>query len=200
MPNLETTSGEPPLGYAEALYWKIAEKTSRILIINLLSIPLAFVFGIVFFTIARVFGKSTGFFFGSAATTLLFALLLTIIIHELIHGMTMQIFGARPKYGINWKGLMLYATAPGYAFQRNQYLVIVLAPLAAISLAACLGILIQAGSPSVWLWAICATINGGAAIGDLWITAIALRYPKHAYIVDEQDGMRIFLPRGENKT
>lgn len=67
-----------------------------------------------------------------------------------------------------------------------------------LSVVAFLGILLQTGTANTWLWAVWATINGGAAIGDLWITAIVLRYPAHAYIVDERDGMRVFLPNDKS--
>jgi hypothetical protein len=92
---------------------------------------------------------------------------------------------------------MFYATEPNYAFPRNEYLVVSLAPLVSLSILACFGILIQAGTSNVWLWAVWATINGSAAIGDLWITAITLRYPEYAYIIDERDGIRVFLPQNE---
>ena len=149
----------------------------------------------------RIFGKPSEIrsVDSSEKLILLFGILLVIVLHEFAHGVAMQTFGARPKYGFIWKGLMFYATAPGYAFRRNQYIVVSLAPLVSLSILACCGILLQAGTTVVWLLALCATINGGAAIGDLWITAIALRYPAHAYIIDERDGIRIFMPHSEGQ-
>ena len=73
-----------------------------------------------------------------------------------------------------------------------------LVPLVSLSILACIGILIQAGTSNVWLWAVWGTINGSATIGDLWITAIALRYPAYTIVVDEKDGMWVFLPRGNS--
>jgi len=32
-------------------------------------------------------------------------------------------------------------------------------------------------------------------VGDLWITTIVLRYPATAYVIDEKDGIRVFLPK-----
>jgi Putative zincin peptidase len=196
-----TFSGKPPSDYEEVLDWRIAQRTSRILVMNLLSIPLAFVFGIVFLIFVLMFGKPSEILSTDSTKTaiLLVGILPVVVMHELAHGVAMQTFGAQPKYGVIWKGLMFYATAPGYAFQRNQYIVISLAPLVSLSILACFGILIQAGTFNVWLWAVWSTINGGAAIGDLWITAIALRYPKHAYIIDERDGIRVFLPQSEGR-
>jgi hypothetical protein len=35
-------------------------------------------------------------------------------------------------------------------------------------------------------------LNAGGAIGDMWMTAIALRYDPSILIRDEEDSMRIF--------
>lgn len=198
VPNI--TPGKPPPDYKEVLYWKISENTSRVIIMNLLSIPLAIVFGLGFFVFVVLFGRPQELTGGiiNFGLILMIGIIAVIVLHELAHGVAMQSYGARAKYGFIWKGLMFYATSPGYAFQRNQYLVIILAPLVSLSILACLGILILAGTPMVWLLAIWATINGSAAIGDIWMLTIALRYPSHAYVMDEHDGMRVFMPQNES--
>ena len=199
MSNSKTFSGELPVDYQAILHWRIAERASRILFMNLLSIPLAFVFGIFFFLFIRVFGKPPEIMPVDSIQTvvLLIGILMVFALHEVTHGIVMRFFGAQPKYGFIWKGLMFYATAPDYAFLRNQYLVVSLAPLVSLSILACFGILIQTGTSNVWLWAAWATINGSGTIGDLWIIAVTLRYPKYAYIIDERDGIRVFLPQSE---
>lgn len=201
MSNSNTFSGKPPSDYQEVLYWRIAERTGRIITMNLLSIPLALLFGIGFFYFVRLFGKSPeNVSFNSVqAVVLLVGILLVFVLHELSHGIAMQAFGATPRYGVIWKGMMFFATAPGYAFPRNQYLVISLAPLVSLSILACFGILIQVGTSNVWFWAVWAMVNGSGTIGDLWITSITLRYPEHAYIIDERDGIRVFLPNSEGR-
>jgi hypothetical protein len=111
----------------------------------------------------------------------------------------MQSFGARPRYGFWMKGLMFYTKAPGYTFQRNQYVVIVLAPLISISVLLFLGILLMASKSIVWVLALWAIVNASAANADVWITALVLRYPRSAYVVDERDGMRILVPQGKTR-
>jgi hypothetical protein len=49
------------------------------------------------------------------------------------------------------------------------------------------------------LWAVWAVVNGSGTIGDLWITAITLRYPEYAYIIDERDGIRVLLPKSKTE-
>jgi hypothetical protein len=51
------------------------------------------------------------------------------------------------------------------------------------------------GTLWVILLGIVGIINASGAVGDLWITMIVLRYPTIAYIMDERDGIRVFLPK-----
>jgi len=100
------------------------------------------------------------------------SVLLTFILHELIHGVAMQIFGAHPRYGVLLKHLMLYATAPGFTFRRNSYLVVSLAPLICLSILATLGMMALMGTAWVALFALCSSINAGGAIGDLYLLTV----------------------------
>ena len=192
--------GTLPPNYEQVLHWRVTQSIWRVIILNLLALPLGLIIGVAFFIFLFQFGRPPIVKFYDSNQFLIFALLSTamvLIVHEWVHGIAMQAYGARPKYGIIWKGLMLYASAPGHAFRRNQYLVIALAPLVVLSLLACLGILLLAGSPIVWMMPVYAVTNGGGAIGDVWMSLIVLRYPSYAYVVDERDGMRIFLPMRE---
>jgi hypothetical protein len=188
--------GQPPLGYREVTYWKISEKPSRLLLMNLLSLPLLILSGMFFFGLALGQGWLPPRLRFELIQFLALAagLLLVLVLHELAHGIAMRLFRARPQYGVMWDKAMFYATAPGFAFPRSQYLVIALAPLASLSLLSILAMWILAGAPWVYVVAFAATINAAGSIGDLWITSLVLRYPRHAYVIDEQDGMRIFLP------
>jgi len=189
--------GQPPSGYSEVLYWKITEKLSRILLINLFSVPLFVLWAVMFFWLATSIGRMPGELSGSTQVNwlaILVALLLVPVLHELAHGVTMRLFGAHPKYGFLWNLMAFYATSPGYAFPRGQYLIIALAPLVVLSLAAVVLMPLLSGSAWVALIAITATLNATGAVGDLWVTVLVLRYPAYAYMVDERDGVRIFLP------
>jgi hypothetical protein len=186
--------GKTPSGYNEVLYWKISEEPSRLVIMNFLPILLAAVFALGFFIFIRVFGGSPQLALSNHEILIfLIGIPIVLALHELVHGIVMQSFGARPRYGFWRKGLMFYAKAPGYTFQRNQYTLIVLAPLVSLSVLMCLGIFLLASNSFVWVLALWAIVNASAANADVWITALVLRYPRSAYVVDEQDGMRILL-------
>ena len=195
--------GTLPPNYQEVLHWKVTQSIWLVIILNLLTLPLGLVIGIAFFIFLFQFGEPpiVKFYDSNLELILLFlSTALVLLVHEWVHGIAMQVYGARPRYGIVWKGLMLYAGAPGHAFRRNQYLVIALAPLVVLSLLACLSILLLVGTTIVWMLPVYAVVNGSGSIGDLWMSLMVLRYPPHAYVVDERDGMRIFLPINETGT
>jgi Putative zincin peptidase len=90
---------------------------------------------------------------------------------------------------------MFYATSPGYAYRRNDYVVTALAPFVFLSTLFVLGMWLLQGTLWVALLGICGVLNAAGAIGDMWISMIVLRYPATALVMDERDGMRVFLPR-----
>jgi hypothetical protein len=197
--NAIPASGALPNDYQEALSWKVTEKPKRAITLNIFGLFLLVIFGVIFSSIAISLGKlplESQFGFGLGKISLVIAgCLLTLVLHELTHGMAMQIFGAKPKYGIIWKGLMFYATSPEYAYHRNNYVVIALAPLTFISILVVLGMWLLQGTLWVVLLGICGTINASGAVGDMWITGLVLRYANTAYVIDERDGIRLYLPK-----
>ncbi len=191
--------GALPENYQEVLSWKVTGKPIRVIVLNIVGVILFVIFGMIFSSIAIRVGKlpSDGNLqFGLGEMGLAIAgIVVTFVLHELTHGLVMQLFGAKPKYGIIWKGLMLYATSPGYTYRRNNYVVIALAPFLFISALVVLGMWILQGTAWVALLAICGVVNASGAVGDMWITMIVLRYTATAYVMDERDGIRVFLPK-----
>jgi len=194
--NVVSAPGSLPIGYHEVLYWTVSDQPGKSVTLQILSVPLFVVSGALFFWLAIRLGAMPSLLNFSllGCGLVLMSILLTFALHELTHGVAMQTLGAHPRYGVLLKQFMLYATAPGFAFRRNSYLVVALAPLICLSILAILGMMALMGTAWVALFAFCATINAGGAIGDLWITKIVLRYPASAYIMDERDGIRVFLP------
>jgi hypothetical protein len=192
-----SSSGTLPDNYQEVLHWTIKENPARLILLQILAIPLCVLSGLAFSRLAVSLGRlPSPLTFGLVEIVIaIAAILLTIVLHELAHGIAMQMFGARPRYGALWKQAMFYATAPEYAFRRNDYIQIALAPFVLLSALAVLGMWFLSGTFWVAALAIGGIINASGAIGDLWITMIVLRYPVTAYIIDEKDGIRVFLPK-----
>jgi len=192
--------GSLPNGYQEVLYYRL-NKPIRAILLQILSVSLFVVFGLFFLNVAIRLGKlPSRLQFGLGEISLIFGgTLLILILHEFTHGVVMQMFGAKPRYGILWKQAMFYATTPKYAYRRNNYLLIALAPLFILSILVILGIWFMQGTLWVALLAICGTVNASGAIGDIWISVIVLRYATTAYVMDERDGIRVFLQNPEVK-
>jgi hypothetical protein len=190
-------SGSLPDDYQEVLYWRITGEPGRVIALNIVGILLFIGFGSLFSTLASRLGRlPASFDFGWVELIMIIAgILLALIVHEWMHGMAMQMFGAKPRYGALWKQMMFYATASGFAFARNNYIVIALAPLISISILVVLGMWLLQGTLWVALLGICGIMNASGAVGDMWITALVLRYPVTAYVMDERDGVRVFLPK-----
>lgn len=196
--NIILTSGTLPDDYQEVLYWIVTGKPMRVITMNILGLVPLVISGAIFAWLAFSLGKLPveGEISLSLSTIglVLVGAILTLVLHELTHGLAMQMFGAKPKYGMLWQG-MLYATSPGYAFHRNSYIVITLVPLVFLSILAVLGMWLLQGTLWVALLGICGVVNATGAVGDMWITSIVLRYAPTALVMDERDGIRVFLPK-----
>lgn len=189
----------PPSDTREVLYWKITGSWWRVLAVNVLGLVFLMLTSLVSFWWASLWHPvGAGFTWsGLDGLWLLVSLLFTVIIHELLHGLAIRLFGGKPAYGFVWKGLMFYATAAGHPFKRNHYIGVALAPLVLGSLAGMILLALPLAEAAVWIIALCAALNAAGAVGDLWIMAVVLRYPSWAYVVDERDGMRVYLPAAE---
>ncbi len=133
---------------------------------------------------------------------LVVGLLLTYIPHELVHGISMRWQGARPQFGViveKYGFFAFYTTAPGYAFRRSAYCVITLAPL--MGLSALYLLLLALIRDATWAGAfvLALAFNLSGSVGDLYIAGMLLPYPASAFVIDERDGVRIFLPSEQHR-
>jgi Putative zincin peptidase len=122
-------------------------------------------------------------------TVILTILLLSI--HELCHGLAFQLFGVRPRYGINLSKGVAYASASDHYLTRDAYLVVALAPLVMISLGAVILMALTGGSLR-FVMALLGTLNAGSSVGDLWFVAVCVRYPRSLLVRDYGDGAELF--------
>ena len=185
-----------PENYQEVLYWKLSHHKTLLVVLNVVGLALMGLALPLFFAWARLWQTaivSVDMRVGQLTGTI-GAIALTIMLHELTHGLALRAYGARPKYGVMWNEMMFYATAAGYAFRRNVYLVIALAPLVGLTLVGMALLMLPLPGWLVWIVVFCTALNVGSAIGDMWLVRVALGYPPAAYVVDEKDGLRVFMP------
>jgi hypothetical protein len=117
------------------------------------------------------------------------SVLIVLPLHEWIHGLVIARCGHKPRYGV--KLFVLFATSDGALFRRDEFVRVALAPLVVITAMGGLLMLFLPFGMAYWV-GLAVVLNAGGAIGDLWMTAVALRYDPSTLIRDEEDSMRIF--------
>jgi hypothetical protein len=125
---------------------------------------------------------------------LLVAAPLTIVVHELIHGLAFRAFGYRVTYGVAWHLGAAYAGAFGQFQRRRHMFVVALAPLLALT-AMCLPLLAAPNRAVVIVAFMVLILNTGGAIGDLYLVWRLLRLPRTTLLYDvDTNNMFIFEP------
>ncbi len=132
------------------------------------------------------------------------ATFMVLPLHELVHGLAIRWAGHKPRYG--WKTfgvgplrvpLALFATADGAYFRRDEFLIIALAPLVVITLAGLILVPVVPDVIGIYV-SVAVMLNGGGAIGDIWMSVVCLGYPRSALVKDEADSIRVYV--GPNKS
>jgi len=185
-----------PDGYHEVEYLDVTD-TSRLVWLNLMAVVPLIVSALIvvawwLLTTPLRAGRSG---FDVPWWLALVGLLALLLVHEALHGAAMLALGHRPTFGAKLSQGLLYALSDGAYYRRDEFLGIALAPLTAISLAGLALMAFVPDSPAFWLGVV-VVVNAASAIGDLWMSARALRYPSTVLVRDEPTGVRFFMPSG----
>jgi len=118
------------------------------------------------------------------------ALLVSITLHELVHGVFFWFFaGQRPRFGLG-PGYA-YAAMPGWYFPKRKYLMVGLSPLVVLTV---VGLVLVPFLPGGLLgpvfWGL--VINAGGAIGDLYICLRIAREAEDVWVQDHGDGFEVY--------
>jgi hypothetical protein len=119
--------------------------------------------------------------------------LIILPLHELMHGLTIRLFGHNVRYGAKLSKGVFYATADSALFRRNEYIAVAVVPFVFITLLV-MGLMFVLPQWVAYYAAIAAVFNAGGAVGDLWSVGVVLGYPASALIRDEADSFRIYAP------
>lgn len=120
---------------------------------------------------------------------LMAAIVAYMILHELVHGITMKLCGTKKvKYGFT--GLYAYAGSDDY-YDKRSYIIIALAPVVVWGIVLAW---INAVVPQEWFWAVYFIQIGNlsGAAGDLYVTARFSRFPKDILVHDKGVGMTVY--------
>lgn len=197
MHNLELTFPASPPGYQAAISFTYPKGLLQVVGI---AIILAVTPLLIYLT-WRLQGNSTEWltlFRVDYIPLMLVTILLTIIIHELIHGMTYKLLGYQVRYGVSLHLAAAYAGAFGQWQVRNHNIIVALAPLLVITLISIP--LLAASNLSIVLIAFTALLfNSSGAVGDLYLTFRLLRLPPTTLLYDvDTKTMLLFLPNSKN--
>jgi type III secretory pathway component EscS len=186
---------ELPPDYHEVRHL-VATEPRTLLVLNLLSlVPIAIALGVVGMWSAIV-RQLRGTLAGGEVSPIIglvivFAVVFTV--HEGIHGLFIWLYGHKPHFGFKPQYGVFYATANDALFPRNPFLVIALAPLVVMTVAGLLLMVVVPDALGYYLGLVI-VLNAGGAIGDLWMSAVVLRYPAYALVRDEADSIRVYMP------
>ncbi|RNJ26447.1 DUF3267 domain-containing protein [Halosegnis longus] len=121
--------------------------------------------------------------------------LLFIPLHEWLHGLAIRYYGGEPSYGVGVAHFVLpyaYATTD-YEFTRDQFVVVLLTPLVAITAVATPAMVVLG-----WGWLVIPlAANAAGAVVDVWMALTLTNYPSHVLVQDYRDGVRVLGREGD---
>lgn len=124
---------------------------------------------------------------------LMAGLVLYMVLHELVHGITMKHFGTKKvKYGFT--GLYAFAGSEDY-YPKKPYITIALAPIVVWGIVlAVVNLLI----PAQWFWVVyfIQVSNISGAAGDLYVTWKFSQMPADILVRDYGVGMTVYSREG----
>ncbi len=182
-----------PEGYQEAFSIDLQKDKKLALLINVLALVIAALLvvpALYIVPIDTLFDTSVsmGLYIAKFAV-LLVGMIAYIILHELVHGITMKRFGAkRVKYG--YTGLYAYAGSDEF-FDKKSYLTVALAPVVFWGIVL---LMIQLFVPTDWFWVvwIIQVSNLSGAAGDAYVTWRFSRLPADILVSDRGVGMTVY--------
>lgn len=107
---------------------------------------------------------------------------LTIVVHELVHGLAYRLLCYRVQYGLALNMGAAYAAAFGQFQTRRDNLVVALAPLAAFTVV--LTPLLAGPLPVALAAFLALVVNTSGAIGDLYLSWRLVRMPEGTLLYD----------------
>lgn len=121
--------------------------------------------------------------------SLIVLLIVYMILHELVHGITMKLCGTKKvKYGFT--GMYAFAGSDDY-YDKRSYITIALAPVVVWGIVLAI---VNVVVPVQWFWVIyilqLSNISGAA--GDFYVTAKFMKMPKDILIHDRGVGMEVY--------
>lgn len=175
-----------PDGYEKTLVLDLQKDSKLALVVNGLAVGIAAVMLAVGFLLMPVFAISASL---PALAAFLVCTVLYIVLHELVHGACMKLFGAK-KVRFGFTGLYAFAGSSEY-FKKGAYIVVALAPLVVWG-AVFLALNLAMGAKYFWFIYLLQLVNVSGAAGDLYVSFRFLRMPRDILVQDTGISMTVF--------
>lgn len=188
-----------PQGYTEAARWDIAEAPKWLWVV-LAALSIAALLA-TWWVAAVVLSLAHGAWeVGLDAAALLLSLslgtVMTVVLHEVLHGISFLACGARPRFGFKpWTrlGPVFYASAPGYCLRKGEYVAVGLAPLTLLTAALFVAlVLLPLDSIFTYTAFLMAGFNVAGSVGDIFIVRMVLSHASESYFEDRGDGFTVY--------
>ncbi len=182
-----------PEGYKDILSIDLQKDKKLFLLINILATVIIVVMAVpmhFLVPITSLFDVSKGLKAYTIRFVVLFvAMIAYIVLHELVHGITMKILGTKKiKYGFT--GLLAYAGSDDY-YDKKSYITIALAPIVIWGVVlAIINIFVS----SEWFWVVyfIQLLNVSGAAGDMYVTVKFAKLPKDILVRDYGVSMTVY--------
>ncbi len=187
-----------PENYTEIYSIDLQKNKKMSLLVNVIAVIIAVVFIVpvhFIIPITSLFDMSNGLgVYAARFMVLLIAEVVYMILHELVHGITMKIFGTKKvKYGFT--GLYAYAGSDDY-YDKKSYFTIALAPIVVWGIVLSIACFFVSDE---WFWVVyfIQIMNISGAAGDLFVTIKFSKMPKDILVHDHGVGMVVYSAEKE---
>lgn len=178
---------ELPCGYKKILSVNLQKDKKLALKINIASFIAAVVMGVI---AGLIITKEYLLYFDLIKITIaLVSMVIYLVMHEFIHGITMKFFGSKTvKYGFT--GLYAYAGSEEY-FNKNVYMTTALAPVVICGI---LLIVLNLFCGMEWFLVIylIQICNIAGSVGDMYVVHKILKMPKDVLVMDSGVSMEFY--------
>ncbi len=197
---MKTTQQLPP-DYQPVYTLDLSQNKVAAIALNLGALALFLVFGVWFARLSMRLRPElwqSGSSVSVASTeiySLVIALVLMLVLHELTHGLFFWVFTRqRPVFG--FKLMYAYAAAPDWYLARTPFIITGAAPLVLLTL---FGILLMLIVPLALVPGLIffMTFNAAGSIADIYTVMVLLYQPKTVFIQDRGDSFTVFSNEAE---
>jgi hypothetical protein len=149
---------------------------------------------LAFYTFGLIIDGNFGIELTTAGCAILFSCTLLIPIHELIHAAAFLILGKRDiGFGVQWKKFLFYAEANLQVLNRNEMIIVGLAPLAIIAIVSITIIALQISTLTSLFFTVVFTVHLLFCGGDIAIISFFLRHKQmEMYTFDNREMKKSF--------